>query len=183
MGVIKKPPAAKLFVAMIIGADGVDKLAEFDKSLEEKFGSIDIVSRLFPFECTDYYKDEMGERLKRRFVFFEKLIDPGDIADVKIVTNELELEFMRKFRGGGKVRIVNLDAGYLTLGQVVLATTKSYSHRIYLRDGIWAEVTLYYYKGKYTPWPWTYPDYRSGLYDEVFIRARNKLKGKGRGEG
>lgn len=176
MGLVKPAPAAKLFIAMIIAPDGLDRLADIDKVLQDRFGRIDIISELFPFEFTNYYRGEMGEDLKRRFVFFEGLFDPADLADAKLITNSIEKELTRRYRGEEKGRIVNLDVGYLTLGQVVLATTKSYSHRIYLRDGIWAEVTLYYYKGRYSPWPWTYPDYASGMYEDVFIEARAVLK-------
>ena len=176
MGELRTVPNAKLFIATLIAADGQEKKAEFNQGLTEKFGKIDIVSPAWPFDSTDYYTYEMGENLVRRIVSFEKLFDPGKLAEVKLTTNQLEKEFTQRFRTPPVGRIINLDAGYLTLGQIVLATTKSYSHRIYLREEIWAEVTLRYYKGKYEKWEWTYPDYASGRYNDFWLAMREKLK-------
>jgi hypothetical protein len=75
------------------------------------------------------------------------------------LTNDLEAELAGK-KTYPEVRPLNLDPGILTLGKFLLATTKDQAHRIYLRDGIYAEVTLRFQDGKYEPWPWTYGDYR-----------------------
>ena len=40
-----------------------------------------------------------------------------------------------------------------------LATGKNYTHRIYLRTGIYADLTLIYREGRFHPLDWTYPDY------------------------
>jgi len=59
----------------------------------------------------------------------------------------------------------------------VLATTKDYSHRIYVRDGIYEEVTLVYRRGSgFEPWPWTYPDYRSETAKRFFLAVRESLR-------
>ncbi len=176
MGQLRNIPKAKLFVAMLVAPDGMDKLDVFDQALEARFGPIDLKSPDWPFDMTDYYTREMGPNLTRRIVSFEKMIDPAFLVDAKLITNELEMELTRQFRSQDSGRIVNLDAGYLTLGQLLLATTKSYSHRIYLGKGIWAEVTLYYYKGRYEKWDWTYPDYADGRYNDFWLAMREKLK-------
>ncbi len=179
MGQIRRPPSAKLFIAMLVSKDAQNKIDYIDNVLQNEFGSIDIISQNWPFDCTEYYTKEMGSGLLRRIVSFSGIIDPSEIVEIKHKTNHLEQRITAELRAdsaGSESRVVNLDAGYLTLGQVILATTKSYSHRIYLRDGIWAEVTLYYNKGKYTPWPWTYPDYASGRYDDFWLKMREKLK-------
>jgi len=176
MGQIRKPPPAKLFIAMLISQDVRNKIDYIDNRVQNEFGEIDIVSQSWQFDCTEYYKKEMGPALLRRIVSFMKIIDPSDIVVIKHKTNQLEQEITAELRSESTGRAVNLDAGYLTLGQIILATTKSYSHRIYLRDGIWAEVTLYYNKGRYVPWSWTYPDYASGRYDDFWLKMREKLK-------
>ena len=53
---------------------------------------------------------------------------------------------------------------------------------IYLRDGIYAEVTLYYKAGKWTAFPWTYRDYQSEPYHRAFdtIRSLYRLQLKQR---
>jgi hypothetical protein len=177
MADIRPTPKSKLFVAMLIAPDGMDKLSQIDNALVEQFGEIDLVSPNYSFEFTEYYTPEMGPDLTRRIVSFEKLFDPADLAKAKLITNDLELKFRDILRNSSAGRIVNLDAGYLTLGQIILATTKSYSHRIFLQRGIWAEVTLYFYKGRYEKWQWTYPDYADGRYNDFWLSMREKLKG------
>src|SRR5690606_32807445 len=72
-------------------------------------------------------------------------------------------------------RRVNLDPGYLTLGQFFLATTKDQRHRVYIRDGIFVEPTLYFQEGKFLPFEWTYRDYRSEEYRRYCEAGRAKL--------
>ncbi len=70
-------------------------------------------------------------------------------------------------------RRINLDPGYLTLSKLVLATTKNFQHRIYLRKGIYAEITLKFKRGRgFEPWEWTYPDYKSKEYLNIFNHLR-----------
>ncbi|OGX43889.1 MAG: hypothetical protein A3G38_03040 [Omnitrophica WOR_2 bacterium RIFCSPLOWO2_12_FULL_51_8] len=73
-------------------------------------------------------------------------------------------------------RLVNIDPGYLDLAKLVLASTKDYRHRIYLERGIYVEITLFYQRKTFNPWEWTYPDYRSREYIEVFNRIREIYK-------
>ena len=89
------------------------------------------------------------------------------LAAIKLRTNELEKGWTAEGR-----RKVNLDSGYVSLPKLVLATTKNYDHRIYLGKGIYAEVTLHYRNGGFRPWPWTYPDYASAQYCELFAQIR-----------
>ncbi|HOK40243.1 MAG TPA: DUF4416 family protein, partial [bacterium] len=66
-------------------------------------------------------------------------------------------------------RQVNIDPGYINLAKLVLVSTKDYSHRIYLSNGIYAEATLFFRHNQFETFPYTYPDYAT---DEV----RNILK-------
>lgn len=141
------------------------------------FGVIDYISPLVDFcKYTEYYNPEMGDDLKRFFVSFEELAHRGLLPDMKLKSIQLE----KKLSVDGKRR-VNLDPGYMTLGQLFLASTKDNFFRIYLRDGIYAEVTLYYERGEFRSFPWTYRDYASEEYHAVFHRMRGLLKQK-RGE-
>jgi hypothetical protein len=172
MGAIHEPGPAKLFVGML--ASEGDRLIEAEGLLVERFGAVDLWGDVLPFDYTDYYREEMGEGLKRRFLSFERLIRPDAIIDIKRATNQMEEEFARKTPDGPS-RPVNLDPGYLTLSKVVLATTKDYAHRLYLGRGIYAEVTLHFHKGRYEPWEWTYPDYRTPEYGRFFLAVRGIL--------
>jgi len=126
-----------------------------------------------PFNLTDYYVDELGEGILRKYVSFEKLIDIVRLPDIKIWTNEIEKNISDKDSGKRKI---NIDPGYLTLSKLVLATTKNYSHRIYLRDGIYAEVTLHYHNKSFAPWEWTYPDYKLEKTINFFNKVREIYK-------
>lgn len=170
MGLIKKPVPVKLFVGMI---SAQDKL--FDKAsrlLEKKFSKIDLKSSVITFDFTAYYEKEIGENLLRQFISFEKLIDPGILASVKILTNKTEEKFCRK----DDSRRINLDPGYITESNLILATTKGFQHRIYLGKGIFGEVTLRYQKGSFSPYEWTYPDYRTDKYIDFFMQVRTNYR-------
>ncbi len=142
-------------------------LNRLDSRLQSLFGSIDLRSRPFDFTFTDYYKDQMGNNLVKQFYSFEKLIQPDGLADIKNATISIETDFSIN----GK-RTVNLDPGYLEESKLVLASTKNFSHRIYLRDNIWAEVTLRYVKGEFVTHPWTYTDYTQPLAIEFLNAVR-----------
>jgi len=141
--------------------------------LTEKIGIIDISAGPFPFIFTDYYRKEMGDNLKRRFVSFKNLVSPEDSFLWKYITNDIEKEF---YSGTEFPRRINLDPGYLNLSHIVLFSTKDFYHRIYLGKGIFAEVTLYFERGRYMFFPWTYPDYKSQEYIDFFMRVRNAYK-------
>lgn len=146
-------------------------LNRLDSRLQSLLGSVDSKSEPFDFTFTDYYKEEMGDDLLKQFYSFEKLIPPDGLADIKNATISIETDFSIKDR-----RTVNLDPGYLEESKLVLASTKNFSHRIYLRDNIWAEVTMRYEKGEFVTHPWTYPDYSQRLAIEFLKEVREKYK-------
>jgi hypothetical protein len=171
LGITVKQKPVKLITGFIFNQKRLLRQAE--KILTRKFGRIDFESPIFDFSChTDYYEKEFGRNLKRKFVSFEKLINPRDLAKIKVMTNRIELDLTRKTRKSGPARRVNIDPGYLELAQVILATTKDFTHRIYLEKGIFAEVTLFYRQGSYQAWEWTYPDYRTSQYIRTFNQIR-----------
>ncbi len=152
MSLPREPNPAKLVVGLFMkDKDLFDNLA---KELLEKIGPMDMVSSWFSFDYTDYYESEMGTSLFRRMFAFKTLIEQNTLADIKILTNEIELKYSKE----GK-RKINIDPGYLTLERFVLATGKNFTHRIYLEKGIFADLTLIYQKGGFQKLPWTYPDY------------------------
>jgi hypothetical protein len=72
-------------------------------------------------------------------------------------------------------RPLNLDPGYLTLGKLILASTKDFAHRIYLARGIYAEVTLQYKHRRWQHHEYTFPDYRRADYQQFFSECRDTL--------
>ena len=138
---------------------------------EREFGATAAVSPAFDFTETNYYAAEMGVGLKKQFWAFAGAIDPGRLAAIKLATNQWEAEYAARSLHP-EPRPLNLDPGYLTLAKLVLASTKDHAHRIYLADGIYAEVTLSFRGGAWQPFDWTYPDYRRGDYHEFFTQCR-----------
>lgn len=152
MSIPREPKPAKLVISVFMRDK--DLVQEVFRGLSESWGSVDMVSPWLPFNETDYYKAEMGSPLFRRLLVFSKLIEQEELADAKLLANRLEGSFSRQ----GK-RLVNIDPGYMLAERFVLATGKNYTHRIHLRAGIYADLTLIYHKGDFRPLDWTYPDY------------------------
>jgi len=165
MGKVKEPLLVKL-IASLFAASG-ELLEDAEVRLSQEFGPVDYESELLPFDHTAYYAAEFGENLKRRFVAFEELVHPGQLAEIKLLTNALEMERATE----GKRRI-NIDPGYVSHSKLVLATTKNHAHRVYLGRGIYAEVTLHFRRGTFRAWPWTYPDYASPPLTAIFNQIR-----------
>lgn len=165
----------KLVASLLAGEPGL--IAEAKAALVRVFGPSDIESEMFPFDHTEYYAPEFGPNLQRQILSFAQLISPSQLPDTKLKTNELEW----LIAGGGKRR-VNVDPGYVSLGKLVLASTKNHAHRIYLGQGIYAEVTLTYQRGRFRPWPWTYPDYASSQYCALFDEIREIYRAQLRGQ-
>jgi hypothetical protein len=166
-------PQAPDPVKLVIGAVMSEKalLEQVAPELERRFGPLDIVSAWMPFDQTDYYAAEMGPVLWRRMMAFKQLIDPGRLAVVKIATNALEGRWTEAGR-----RRVNLDPGILSRERFVLATGKNFSHRIYLSEGIWADLTLVFHHGGFDPLPWTYPDYAAPQMRALLAMIRDKYR-------
>ncbi len=149
-------PQPVKFIASIIGADiqCIDRAIEL---LRQKFGDTDYVSDALTFDFTDYYEPEMGTGLYRRLLSFAALVMPDELPDIKLATNALETEFADNDGN----RALNIDPGYIALCHLILATGKAFTHRPYLRNGIYADMTLVYRHGRFQTLEWTFPDYGS----------------------
>jgi hypothetical protein len=172
MGILRPTAPVKLLVGMIAGQQAL--FEEVRPFLTARFGPVDLESPVYAWTHTTYYEKELGENLKRQFFFFKPSLPPDSLPEIKRFTNELEQRWLRT-TAEGNFRRINLDPGYLAPSKIVLATTKDYSHRIYLRDGIYAEVTLVFQGKSFIPLPHTYPDFRSDEYISLFNEARKRL--------
>jgi hypothetical protein len=139
--------------------------------LKKTWGGVDYTSPDYPFVCTDYYENEMGAGLLRRFYSFRELIPPDRIVEVKLDSNRIEDELAQD----GK-RTVNLDPGYIDTYKVVLPSMKFGGQKVYLREGVYADMTLVMYKGKWQSFAWGFPDFKSGSYDSVLSHIRSLFK-------
>jgi hypothetical protein len=159
--------AVKLIVSLFSGEK--DALGDALQALSEKYGQVDFISAPAPFAYTDYYTKEFGGSLIRRLIAFQRLIRPDSLPDIKLWTNSLECRLSAEGR-----RKVNVDPGYLAKPHLILATGKGYSHRPYLRDGIYADLTLVYRNKAFHTLPWTYPDYADREMIGMLTRIREK---------
>ncbi|MBM4258691.1 MAG: DUF4416 family protein [Deltaproteobacteria bacterium] len=157
MGLPTPAKPVKLFVALLTNDPALFTTSVI--ALQSHYGPVDLASETFPWNMTEYYRKEMGENLLRKFVTFERLIVPDALAGIKLTTNELEMSLSGGERPTSPRR-VNLDPGYVDRTKLVLASAKDQAHRIYLSQGIYAEVTLLYYHGEFHPFIYTYPDYQ-----------------------
>jgi hypothetical protein len=148
----QKPKTIKLFCGLIGSREAV---AQGIRLLCGRFGESDYQSRSIDFGYTRYYSEEMGEKLLRKWVSFQKIRERAYLVMAKHTAVALEEELSRS----GK-RTLNIDPGYVDDAQVVLSTSKNYSHRIYIGMGYYAEVTLVYKNRAFQALEWTYPDYK-----------------------
>ena len=169
MGAEKEFHQVKLFSGFIYSDKDIYQAVK--AKLAGIFSPVDLESEVFNFDFTTYYNEEMGTPLFRRFISFIALIPPEQLPDIKLLTNQIELETAAV----GK-RTVNLDPGYLSEANVIIATTKNYYHRVPLQKGIYAHME-YVIKGKKI-WPleWTYPDFKSAGYMDFFQELRQLYK-------
>jgi hypothetical protein len=155
----------KLVVAVLWAQS--DFLQSAMERLRLKWGDIDFESADYAFDITDYYEPEMGRDLKRRLVSFRTLVSPDCLSSAKHACNDIENGFP-----GTSGRSVNLDIGYLDHNKIVLASFKGAGQKIYLSDGVWADMVARYRGGRYCPFEWTFPDFRDGRYDRELAQIR-----------
>ena len=160
----KYPKPVKLIIPLL-GKDQyhLDKITEI---LIQEFGPIETIMKSIRFEDTNYYEDEVGSTPIRTILGFQSLIQREDLVRIKRKTNEIERNTFEN------ERYVNIDPGYLTMGQFFLATTKDQRQRVYVGDGIFIDPTLYYQNGSFQWYDWTYYDYRSPAYHEFLQTVR-----------
>lgn len=171
----RRPTPAALVVSVLYRLEG--RFGEAARRMAAAWGEPERISDPFPFDKTGYYRREMGEPLVRRFFVGGRPVARDTLPDIKVAAETIEREFTAEGR-----RAVNIDPGLLTEENFVLATGKNFSHRVYLGNGVFADLTLVFREGEYRALPWTYPDYASGEIRaflgevrETFRKARTRM--------
>ena len=85
------------------------------------------------------------------------------------------MELEEQLAVAGK-RTVNLDPGYMSDANVIIATAKNHYHRVPLRDGIYAHMEYVLKDGRIHFLPWTYPDFQTDAYLDFFRRLQELFK-------
>ena len=152
----------------------------YKEELIKRFGEVDIESNDQPFNFTDYYKEEIGENIIQKLLSFSTLIRQDELAEIKIITNDLEnnnIDKNTKINVTHHKRKINLDPGYIILDKYILASTKNGPSRIYLDQGIYAEITLRFINKTFVPCDeYTYPNYKTSEYIDFLNSVRLKYK-------
>lgn len=157
-------------MAVMTAADAYHQQAE--EALEQAFGPLDRHSERYEFSrFSPYYDEEMGGPVWKYFVTFSRLMPMDSLVAMKLSAEELQKRFASAEQESFR-RTVNLDPGYLTGWNLVLATVKNHAHRLYLGRGIYGEVTLLFRRHAFEPLPWTYRDYASQAVIDFFAQVR-----------
>ena len=167
MSIPQPPKPAKLIVGFFLKDRSL--AADIARDLTVRLGPVETISPWLNFDFTSYYEKEMGASLSRRLLVLRPLVEQTRLAAIKQITNDLEKKYLWHDQ-----RLVNIDPGYLLPERFVLATGKNFTHRIYIGDGIYADLTLIYQKGAFRTLPWTYPDYADSRLIDFLTLVRNK---------
>jgi hypothetical protein len=170
VGIERSPLPALLVMGVLASSEEACREAESRSKIV--FGPLLKRSDPISFEnFTCFYEAEMGPGLLRSYWAFAEPVVRGALVEAKLATNRIERDMSIDNR-----RRVNLDPGLLTPESLVLATTKPYSHRVYLSKGIYGELVLMFRKdGGVDLLPWTYPDYRASVATDFFSSVRKEV--------
>lgn len=169
---IKLPQEVLLFQAVTVNDPAL--FSKIESLFNRFYGEIEMEYGPFDFSSfSHYYQDEMGEMLYKKFYIFSIPVSLEDFYRFKLESVSME----KLFKYDDK-RSVNIDPGYLALYQLSLLTTKAFSHRSYLAEGIYGECTLIAEGNHYKDLPWTYPDYKTTEALHFFAKAKLYLKSK-----
>ncbi|MCO4794062.1 MAG: DUF4416 family protein [Bacteriovoracaceae bacterium] len=167
---IHSPTPAGLFFAILWRED--NKNLESIKSLiQEKWGKI--ISEYSPeyFPMKEYYQKEMGSPLSRIYLMVDGPHEREALLDTKVWAMEVERETSKNEK-----RLINIDPGLICLEQLLLISTKPYSHRVYSGNNLYTELTYQFKDKTYESLPWTYPDYVQEETIQFFVKCRKLLK-------
>lgn len=165
-----RPPPPTVLIAAIMAPDE-EVLGQARERMAEVIAPIHRLGPVYPFDYSTYYEKEMGAGLLKQLVWFEGLVDPAVLVQVKRQT--MELERALGWEEGGKVRRrANLDPGLVTIESLVLASTKYSGHRVCIGPALYAETTLLFQRGEYRPLEWTYQDFRTEAAQDFLLEIR-----------
>ena len=171
---IMSGPVETLPVTLIVSVITAEETlkAETKSILESRFGRIDLVSELYSFDLSDYYEEEMGTELTRRWFCFSELRDPSNLPDWKYSCVDIENGFLDRHGN----RSVNIDPGYLDYGKLVLASFKSAPDKIYMGRGVWAHTCLRYGHGIFIAPDHSFPDFIDGRFNDFMLQVRKNYR-------
>jgi hypothetical protein len=149
---------ALLIFALMWSKEKEGFLEKAESIIQNDFGEIIEQTEEYTTEYSKYYQKEMGKNLRKKFIVINKVIKKDRLIQLKKYSQNLE-----KYLSISDNRTVNIDPLYLDLDQVVVATSKYRGNRIYLGEGVFAELELWYHHRSFQPFLWTYLDYKEKI--------------------
>lgn len=145
--------------------DYPDRLLSVEEILYSNYGKPLYQTSKFTLDYSNYYKREMGQNLFKKFLLLDSLIHKAEAVLLKKWAVSLEDSF--RLDGG---RTVNVDPVLVDEYQVVALSKKDRGSRIYISEGVYGEMELFFHHGSFHPLPWTYIDYKENV--EFFNQVR-----------
>jgi len=170
MSQLQSPTPGFLFAAVLFRKD-LHQVSDLIAIWEKKWGAgLPFFHSYCPMKR--YYAKEMGPEsdLDRFFILTPILVKRESLVSAKHWSQALEKKYEQN-----NARQVNWDVGILTLENLQLATGKNFTHRVYLGEGIFSDLTLIYQKGDFNALDWSYPDYSHPEIKHFFCWAREIL--------
>ena len=147
---------AKLMIAVMYSDKEI--YSRCKNGLVGEYGEIFKESEEYDFDkFTKYYAKEMGAGLVKRFLIFVKEInDKIELSDIKHKITEIE----KKYSDEGN-RTINLDPGYLSSKELVLASFKrGTNYKEQISEKVWLHKVLEFDGNEVKMFWHTFPDYR-----------------------
>ena len=141
-----------------------------------KYGDVDLQTAPIAFPsgaAPDPSGGQPPPTVHRKFVSFDRLVDPAKLARVGKASLRIERELLGRSRGRREPP-VRLAPGYVTSANVIQSSTKNAAHRIYLGQGIYAEVALVVREGRMEPEASAEEDFRTPPVLEFLRAARER---------
>jgi hypothetical protein len=166
----QKPNPGRLIVSVVHSSR--DALADALRQLERRFGRVTCETIDIQHSNGREYAEEMGDTLYRRLFSFERMVPRDSLVEIKTACHKIESQL------GDQVhdytfRTVNIDPGIMTPDNFVMACHREFNHRIYINEGVFAEIVLIWSKGKFCRLPWTNQDFCHEEAIDFFSRVRN----------
>jgi len=164
-------PSVANEVVLVVGLMSSDEnlIKSIKEELSKKYGRISSESETMNFTHTDFYESEFGKKLKKQYISFVNRISPDELVDAKHFCYLLELEHIKQNK-----RLISIDPGYVSETSVVLSSFKERSHRIYVMDGVYADLEMVYENKKWVPFKWTFSEMLSTEFQEFFKNIKNQ---------
>lgn len=164
-------PSKGLLFFGVLYRDDLFNSEFFAQKLESLYGKMISTTPKFN-PLAGYYAKEMGDeaRLKRTFFVSTETFPREFLLTTKLLSLDWEREWSQDHK-----RMVNVDLGFLTAENFLLATTKNYSHRVFLGQNIFADLTYQCVEGSFQTLPWTYPDFKDQEKIDFFTWCRSYL--------